>query len=380
MSLRVFFVALTVVMSTVFVVVVAEIGLRLVFSSGVSQVVDPSEVAFEFHDRYLVALKNSVTKTFPGEETISWRSNRDGFRGEELRDADSRVMVYGDSNVMARFSSRENSFVGQLGQHLSADLSRDIEMVNAGVVGFGPDQSFLKIQSDLDRFRPDLVVLHIFADNDFGDSVRNRLFDLDAEGRLVETRHPRRPDPRFTGDWPFWSSLFLVRAYRKIFDPYWNASTLTGDFENYRSGGEQVASHFSDVFDADLALYPDSPQSRAKRALMDAILRELASWVASKDVALVVVVQPATFDLTTNMSPNFENFASVASYRPTNLSSFATASAEAADIPVVNLFEVFRSNDPSELYFKDSDNHWNDRGQALAAREVANFIVENDLL
>lgn len=80
------------------------------------------------------------------------------------------------------------------------------------------------------------------------------------------------------------------------------------------------------------------------------------------------------------MSPNFENFSSVASYRPTNLSSFATASAEAADIPVVNLFEVFRSNDPSELYFKDSDNHWNDRGQALAAREVANFIVENDLL
>lgn len=366
--------------STALVLVVAEFGLRLIYPSRVARSVDLSRISFEFNDSYLVALKKSWPKESPGEAAPRWRSNRDGFRGSELRRADSRVMVYGDSNVMARFSATDDTFTGQLANRLGSALSRDVEVINAGVVGFGPDQSLLKLQDEIDRYQPDLVVLHIFADNDFGDLIRNRLFELDDRGRLVETRHPRHPDPHFSGESPFWSSLLIVRAVRKLLDPYWNASRLRSEFEVYRSGGEQVFSHFADLYDTDLALYPDSPSARAKRMLMDAVLQRAGQLAEERGVELMVVVQPATFDLTTNLSPNFKDFSAVESYRPSNLTRFATESAEKAGLPVVSLFEPFRQNDPAQLYFPESDNHWNDRGQALAAREVASFILERELL
>ena len=377
---RVLFAAIAVAFSMLLVLAIAEIGLRVLYPKRAPSTPDVEELAFEFNESYLVALKKSISKEFPNQEDVSWRTNEDGFRGEPLRHADARVMVYGDSNVLARFSTLADSYPAQLAMELSRGLALDVEVINAGVVGFGPDQSLLKMEDELDRFRPDLVVFHIFADNDFGDLIRNRLFDVDDQGRLVATSHSRQPDMRFTGESPFWSSLLLVRAVRKVLDSYWNASNLQNHFEVYQRGEPQVASHFTDMYDTDLALYPELPSSMAKRALMSAVLERARDVTASRKLELLVVVQPATFDLTTNMTPNYEVFSAVESYSPGNLTRFATESAERANLPVLNLFESFRDNEPAELFFTHGDNHWNDRGQALAAREVARFIIERDLL
>src|SRR5439155_6628510 len=69
-----------------------------------------------------------------------------------------------------------------------------IEVINAGVDGFGPDQSLLRFEQEVDVYQPDIVVFHIFADNDFGDIIRNRLFDVDPSGALVKTMHVRTID------------------------------------------------------------------------------------------------------------------------------------------------------------------------------------------
>jgi hypothetical protein len=377
---RVLFAAIAVALSTLSVLVAAEIGLRILYPKRVPRTPDVEELAFEFNESYLVALKKSISKEFPGQQAVSWKTNKDGFRGEPLRHADSRVMVYGDSNILARFSSLSDSYPAQLATQLSSGLERDVEVVNAGVVGFGPDQSVLKMEDEIDRFRPDLVVLHIFADNDFGDLIRNRLFDLDEKGRLVLTSYERQPDIRFSGETPFWSSLLLVRGLRKVLDSYWNEWNLKKHFEVYFAGGEQVASHFTDMYDTDLALYPESPSALAKRALMTGVLQRAREATESRKIDLLVVVQPSTFDLTTNMTPNHQDFSLVESYRPSNLTRFASESAERANLEVLNLFDSFRDNDPGQLFFTHGDNHWNERGQALAAREVARFILERNLL
>ncbi len=248
MSLRrALFAALSVALSISLVVALAELGLRWLFPERVASAAPPADPAFEFNESYLVALKKSMTKEYRGKDSIVWHTNKDGYRGDELRQADARVIVYGDSNVLARFSTLEDSFPAQLGSRLSSGLGRDVEVINAGVVGFGPDQSLLKMEDEIDRVRADLVVLHIFADNDFGDLLRNRLFERDAQGRLVETAHARRPDPVFRGESTVGSSLLLVRAVGKLLDSYWNETQLTREFDIYRSGGEQVISHFSDI-------------------------------------------------------------------------------------------------------------------------------------
>ena len=67
-----------------------------------------------------------------------------------------------------------------------SDLYRsDIGVINAGIIGFGPDQAMLRMKEDIRVYKPDLVIFHIFADNDFGDVLRNEIVRFDKEGRLV---------------------------------------------------------------------------------------------------------------------------------------------------------------------------------------------------
>jgi hypothetical protein len=130
-------------------------------------------------------------------------------------------MVYGDSNVQARFSSLEDTFSHRLEIGLESRLGTKVDVINAGVIGFGPDQSLLRFIKDADVYRPNVVIFHVFADNDFGDLLRNRLFELAPDGTLVETPHQRKllaeekaklaPD---ADDISLWSSLYLVQAAR----------------------------------------------------------------------------------------------------------------------------------------------------------------------
>ena len=79
---------------------------------------------------------------------------------------------------------------------------------------------------------------------------------------------------------------------------------------------------------------------------MSAVLQRAREVAESRKVEILVVVRPATFDLTTNMTPNYEDSSAVESYRPTNLTRFASESAEGANLAVLNLFDSFRDNDP----------------------------------
>ena len=169
-----------------------------------------SGLACEFHPDYLIKLKANLEKSFVHEKQnsgrkIVWRTNSMGFRGPEIRDNPGlRVVVYGDSNIQARFSDLEDTFPARLEAELAEGLKQDVEVINAGVSGFGPDQSFLKFREEAEMLKPDLVIIHFFADNDYGDAIRNRLFDLNRDGKLVKTTHKKIPDIVISdrGSWP----------------------------------------------------------------------------------------------------------------------------------------------------------------------------------
>jgi hypothetical protein len=41
---------------------------------------------------------------------------------------------------------------------------------------------------------------------------------------------------------------------------------------------------------------------------------------------------------------------------------------------------VFKNSSPEQLYFRAGDNHWNDKGQDIAARETASLIYKREML
>ncbi|MDH4235434.1 MAG: hypothetical protein OEV15_09920, partial [Gallionella sp.] len=107
----------------------------------------------------LIPSRSSVMTRSPvnGGNTVAQRINSEGFRGDELLPAGkaTRVVVYGDSFIHASYSTQEKTFSAQLGALLAARLGKEIEVVNAGVSSYGPDQVSLKMEDELPKLRPD---------------------------------------------------------------------------------------------------------------------------------------------------------------------------------------------------------------------------------
>ena len=248
--------------------------------------------------RYLWVLARNSEHTYtplpPDSKQTHYRINQWGFRGDNLDPLipAHRIMVYGDSNVEARFSDDEQTFPVQLHRQLAANFGLDYQVINAGVAGYGPDQVALRIEDEIDVWRPDLVIVVIFADNDYGDLLRNGLYQIGADGAL--SRYDRGWVGRWLGD--HLKSLMIGRAILKIdqiLQPLplqypdaaaWQALPLDQKFKTYLTICDLEYHNYEkgtpiswgrDHYDFDVALFPDADSSKLKRALIAEVLVEI---------------------------------------------------------------------------------------------------------
>jgi hypothetical protein len=111
------------------------------------------------------------TTAIPVEEsrqsTNSW-----GLRGPEPElDAPWRGIVLGDSFMQGLFVDEEHTPPECLRRELEARLKTRVSIVNAGVLGYSPEQYYYSLVAFADRFRPQFVVVSLFA-NDFGEASK----------------------------------------------------------------------------------------------------------------------------------------------------------------------------------------------------------------
>ncbi len=109
------------------------------------------------------------TPAIPVEEskqsTNSW-----GLRGGEPDlDAPVRGIVLGDSFMQGLFVDDQHTPPECLRRDLEARLKSRVSVLNAGVLGYSPEQYYYSLVAFADRFRPQFVVVSVFA-NDFGDA------------------------------------------------------------------------------------------------------------------------------------------------------------------------------------------------------------------
>jgi len=385
---------------------VIELGLRILYPEKVLEIARDREridhLAYQFHPDYLIALRPNARKQFTrtqvnGGAVIDWTTNSDAFRGPELRkNPELRVMVYGDSNVQARFSPLSRTLPFRLQKDLTALSGEDVEVINAGIVGSGPDEALLRFKADVGVYKPDIVVFHIFADNDFGDIVRDRLFEINAQGELVRTGFRATVDQNLKSIYP---RLLVTRVAQKVLklvgvnDPgpparksngadeivdSWMASAEE-QYAVYKKGKRREFSHFADQYDIDIALHPDSEAAATKIVLMDQVLQSAKKIADENNVKFVVLIQPSSIDLTRNHATNYEFLQQYPEYRRERLTSIIDGICARHNIPRVNLYPVFANNNPDSLYFRGDNDHWNDAGQKLAARVTADFIYNHVL-
>jgi lysophospholipase L1-like esterase len=373
-----------------------ELGLRLYMGPP----------GYQFDEVRIASLAPNASKIYlrwvdGGPRFVHWQTNAEGFRGPELEESPRwRVMVYGDSNVQARFSVQDETFTGQIRRFLEASGRTGVEVINSGVVGYGPDQSLLRLEAEVDPYAPDAIVLHIFTENDFGDIVRNRLFELDEMGRLVRSPHPVTVDARMpVSAWSrppgellsnsmlslFANAFVQGRSRAKtphpelVHDPEaFRENALRQherEFAVYRARAPREYSMFSDHYEADIAFAPELESSQTKRKLLAAVLERASRVAKAHGIPFLVVIQPNSRDLTTNLANHYQALADVPGYDRRRLDRWVTEISEEAGIESINLFDRFESEeDPNELYFPTPDPHWNEAGERVAAQAVAEWL------
>ncbi len=322
--------------------------------------------------------------------------NSDGFRGPELLGdgLKPRLMVYGDSFTVAEYSELEASFPAMLAQ----GLGNEVEVVNAGVVGLGPDQISLRLRTELQQHSPDFVVLLVFSGNDHGDLIRNKIYQLDAQDHLV-LRNARVSEDLArefsrTGMAGFALGRLVKRASTSVPRRFFNQATEDREspfgnsedfyerliriaqleFEAYNSEPTNVTNLFNDGYDADIALKPEAASAKYKRRLMFAVLSEIQRTVQRFNAEILIVSVPAPRDLIPNYDGLNIDVAKWPDYAPNRLADEVCSGLDPSIC--ISLFDLFAARDSSALYFKGGNNHWNDLGQAVAAEYVTPHIAE----
>lgn len=363
--------------------------------------------AVQLDDRVLYRLIPGARREYTrpainGGVRIRYSINSQGFRGDELapRGQALRVVVYGDSFTQAEYTRTEDTFAERLEVHLARRLETAVEVVNAGVAGYGPDQELRRMEDELDALAPDLVIVAIYAGNDFGDIVRNKMYRLADDGSLT--------DNAFTID-PIYARRIVVGRNEPIVkkllrdglrllsgDP--NADVPTGrearrarteaalaqlqaEYREYVIEGDDVVHELlSDPYNADVSLLPDSDSARYRVALMEQIIGRMRTTAEARNVPLLLVLIPTPIDVADEHESGEVDRARYPAYRPEALTGVLEQIATRDHIPAVNLFGPFSARGARELYLKGVDDHWNEQGQDFSAELVSDFVVSQGLV
>jgi lysophospholipase L1-like esterase len=95
-------------------------------------------------------------------------TNRWGCRGPEPdANAPVRILVLGDSIMQGMLVGDDETPPARLQDRLAASLAAPVCVLNAGTIGYSPEQYFYTLDALGDRFCPHFVIVSI-CDNDFG--------------------------------------------------------------------------------------------------------------------------------------------------------------------------------------------------------------------
>jgi hypothetical protein len=283
-----------------------------------------------------------------------------------------RILFLGDSFVMGHNVEPDKTIAAALDDTLGAGH----EVFNMGVLAYGPDQSLLALLDHGLGFDPDLVILSLFAPNDFQDIYRNSLFAIDDEGLLVRSR-----ENIATEMIPGLRTLFLFDHLQYLAQPHID--------EEHRFLGRRFESLYhhliEDFYDWELLGHPERERSKKKVDLMRAILATFKAELSRRHIAFAVVnipsyqnvVDPAWFETVVFEEKVFQRLQKSEGgfLGPENL---VAELCEELGIPSLNLHTEFMKLDEEQRnrMYDEEDWHLSVEGNRFAAELVAAILVE----
>lgn len=357
------------------------------------------------------------------EYDVAVTINSDGLRDVERTTLEkppgvTRILLLGDSYVEGLRVPLEQTFGKVLEAQLNADapVGQRVEVIPAGVSGWGADQELLWLREHGAAYQPDLVLLAFFPGNDFQNnsealevenmgSVQKPFFHLE-DGQLAlhyfpfdpaAVPQPTRP-PTSSGD---------AAGLRSGLSPL--AGWLKKHSALYRFAGPALATGSPDLarrladhgllerglLPADVpadfipvayGVYRDPLSAdwtnavELTGALLDALRAEAETLNAP--LAAVIVTAPEQVYPDRWQQRLDDNPAMAADAwdleQPNRL---AAGLFEHADVPFLDLLPAFRAQaEAGELLHLRRDGHWTAAGERLAGEVTAGWLVDEGFL
>ena len=274
---------------------------------------------------------------------LALRQNRNFSEADLI--AATNIGVFGDSFVENIAMEAPYSFTEPLDYLLNRRRTR-FNVLNFGVHGYGPGQSFLHYE-DFRYVNEMDYVLYVYCENDIQDIVETRLFSLDGTGHLASNEIIR--------PW----RVPLIRGWHLSYLILDAAGSLSSQFEIVREKGHTNPRYL---------IRPRRRQSQFDEygknealAIFQQLIRRWKSSVEAHDSIFYVVTLP-------NLP----------------VDPFVASVFRAEGVEVVNLDDCFGDHDPAHLrrpwdespYRFRRDGHWNEAGNHLAAICLYRFLEE----
>ena len=322
-----------------------------------------------------------------------------------------RILVLGDSFAEGLRVPMDAAFHSVLEENLNGAGKR-VEVINAGVAGWGSDQELLFYQEVGRDYQPDMVLLAFFPGNDimnnaialesrnFG-KVRKPYFLLE-EGQLALHNQPvgsesepvvaeetSEPPLQLIPDHPplaFLQPILQHSAFYRYFIPrlriiapgfalklaQWGLIEPGSETRNAEQGADYIPIAYG-VYKTPL----DPPWQEGWR-ITEALLAQFKADVEADGGAFRVVVipdqmqvEPAAWEHVLRAYPAMQAYA-------WDLEQPNHRLAEILDVqqtPYLDLLPIFRAWDGPTLFFP-IDGHWNERGHQLAGDALTQWLMD----
>ncbi|GAB4448121.1 MAG: hypothetical protein Kow0031_30660 [Anaerolineae bacterium] len=370
-----------------------------------------------WHIPYSGGLFHSDYNEFESDVRINARGLRDREIGYDNPDGALRVLSLADSFGEALQVNLGDTYHKQLEARLAESLARPVEVLNAGVGGWGTDQEAIFYLAEGFRYEPDVVLLAFFIRNDAvnnygpleiernGGRQQKQFFTLAEDGTLVpppvqEAPQPAaeaeaeafKPEPQpepapllpvADGLWR-WSALYrMLVPYLRDVPPVLKTLGPSGIL-----GGEAIIRATNPVTPIPFFVYQNPPDQDFEAAwqLTEAILAGLRDEVEQRGSKLAVVlvaapeqVYPEQWQQTVQRNPQLAALPLDLDAPNRRLTGFL----QREGIAHLDLLPIFRAAaarpDAVPLHLRH-DQHWTAAGHRLAAEAIHQFLLDSKLL
>jgi hypothetical protein len=302
-------------------------------------------------------LRPNATDLWAG---VTVRTNSKGLRGPEIAydkpPGVTRLLFLGDSVTFGDGLKTVNeTFPFLIGQELTAQLKRKVEVINSGVSGYSPWQEALYLEKEGIKYHPDLVVV-TFALNDVTEKFELPQFGGTGEGWQLSHNYSSFSE---------WLADHSGIAYfaRRI-----GARIRFGP--NLQQGAQRKET-------LNIRSLVDFPQRDDVKEAWKLTLQEvdrIIDFCRGHDIPLLLVISPWRFQLLEE---------DVTEWPPQKIVS---EHARTRGVPVIDLLPGLitemkrRGGKPVDSFLEKSTCHFSAVGCQLVTEQVVNYIVGRNVI